>query len=284
MENEGEMMHKLQRRKNAAVAGVIEALLMVALVAIVLSIIQIQYIPQVMQQREAEHMDQVSNQFSTLKSMIDLQAITGSSAPISSMLTLGSREIPYFITAQASGDVSVVDQVDSNIVITDQVGFTYEQKLTSITYQAYNVYFVQQTYALEGGGIIVTQPGEESVMRSDPSLTVINGTNLQLTLNLPIFRGIHGKNSTTGTGICFIRTNYSEGYPLDDMVINEVASINISTLYPNAWYTSLHDMLEENVNYHVGSGSVEITKKTKSIVLSLQCYDIYTQIGPGWIK
>ncbi|MBP1662186.1 MAG: hypothetical protein H6P94_435 [Thermoplasmatales archaeon] len=70
-----EMKRRTFGMQNKAVAGVIEALLMVALVSIVLSVVQLVYIPEVMEQRESEHMDLVSNQISTLKSMIDLQGV-----------------------------------------------------------------------------------------------------------------------------------------------------------------------------------------------------------------
>ena len=63
------MKNKNFIRGNHAVAGVIEALLLVALVAIILSTIQLVYIPQVMNEREADHMEDVSNQFSFLKSI-----------------------------------------------------------------------------------------------------------------------------------------------------------------------------------------------------------------------
>ena len=194
--------------KNYAVAGVIEALLLVALVSIVISTIQLVYIPQIMEQREAEHMDDVSNQFSTLKSMIDLQAITQSEAPISSLITLGSRELPYFITAKAFGEVLIEDSDDWNINI-DYGAFKYD--LTSITFIAYNSYFVDQTYALEGGGILVKQTDGKSVMRADPSIAVVNGSDIDIKFNLPIFISYPSKNSTFGYGKCVIRTNYSEG-------------------------------------------------------------------------
>ena len=56
-------------KNNHAVAGVIEALLIVALVAIIISTIQLVYIPQIMSQREADHMQEISNQFSYIKSV-----------------------------------------------------------------------------------------------------------------------------------------------------------------------------------------------------------------------
>ena len=69
----GDWRHMRSKRAlDQAVAGVIEALLLVALAAIVLSTIQLVYIPDIMEQREADHMDQVDNQFSHLKSVIDL--------------------------------------------------------------------------------------------------------------------------------------------------------------------------------------------------------------------
>ena len=44
------------KRENTAVAGVIEALLLVALVAAILSYIQFAYIPVIMEEKEADHM------------------------------------------------------------------------------------------------------------------------------------------------------------------------------------------------------------------------------------
>jgi hypothetical protein len=278
----GEMKIKRFRNEKQAVAGVIEALLLVALVSIVISTIQLVYIPQVMEQREAEHMDQVSNQFSSLKSMIDLQAMTQSDAPIFSMITLGSRELPYFITAKAFGEVTIQDTEEWNISIDDaEPGQQYFYKLTSIKYEAYNSYFVDQTYVLEGGGIIVRQPNGEPVMRVDPSITVENESTITIDFDLPIIVGIPGKNVTYDYGKCFIRTNWSIGGT--DTILSGVESINISTEYPNAWNQSLYNMLGDNVNYSKGENYVEITKKSKDIGINIEYYYVTVQIGPGWI-
>lgn len=269
--------------KDHAVAGVIEALLLVALVAIVISTIQLIYIPQIMEQKEAEHMDTVSNQFSTLKSMMDMQAITQSDAPISSMITLGSRELPYFITARAQGELSIQDTDEWNISVDYAVpGGPYFYKLTSIKFKSYNSYFVDQIYVLEGGGIIVKQQDGESVMRADPLISV-EGPDIDIHFDLPIIVGTPGKNWTHGYGKCFIRTNYSQG-GVDN--IGNVDSINISTEYPNAWNESFYGLLGDAVDYTKGESYVEITKKDggDDINVEIEYYYIYTQIGPGWIK
>jgi competence protein ComGC len=287
MEVVGDMKNRKFGTHTQAVAGVIEALLMVALVSVVISIIQLIYIPQVMEQKEAEHMDLVSNQFSTLKSMIDLQAITQSTAPISSMITLGSRELPYFITARAYGELRTQEDSTSNINV-DYSAFVCP--LTSIIYQSQNAYFVDQTYILEGGGIIVKQPTGEPVMRAYPSIQaqITNITNeffININFSLPIIKGLPGKNSTNGDGKCFIRTNWSQGGTYKD-ISGSLYSINISTQYPNAWDETLHDMLADNVNYSKGLSYIEITRKDihHRIYLTIDYYDVCTQIGPGWIK
>lgn len=270
-------------KNSHGIAGVIEALLLVALVSIIISTIQLVYIPQIMEQKEAEHMDQVSNQFSTLKSMIELQAITNSSAPISTMITLGSREIPYFITAKSYGEISTIDDGDYKIqTLPATPTFPSGIPLTSIKFEAYNSYFVDQIYVLEGGGIITKQPNGESVMRVDPSIYVDDESNIDIQFDLPIFIDVPGKNLTYGFGKCFVRTNWSQG-GMD--YIPDITNINISTQYPNAWNESFYSMLGDNVDYEKGESYVKITKKgSNTINLTLKYYYIYVQIGHGWIK
>lgn len=276
------MKHKKSMRDKSAIAGVIEALLLVALVSIVLSTIQLVYIPQIMEQKEAEHMDLVSNQISTLKSYMDLQAITSSSAPISTMITLGSREIPYFITAKSYGEISTI--VDNNFKIETlpaSPNFPSGIPLTSIKYRAYNSYFVDQAYTLEGGGLIIQQETGESVMRVDPSFYVDTEPQIDIEFDLPIIVDTPGKNSTHGFGKCFVRTNWSQGGT--DYIPN-INSLNISTQYPNAWNETLYDLLADEVNYEKGDSYLKITKVSKNINLNLKYYYVYVQIGYGWIK
>jgi len=292
MEVVGEMKNRKFGTHNQAVAGVIEALLMVALVSVVISMIQLIYIPQIMEQKEAEHMDLVSNQFSTLKSMIDLQGITRSSAPISSMITLGSRDLPYFITAKAFGEVSVKENPTYKITVLPPPGSlpSGTVPLTSIQYAADNSYFVDQTYVLEGGGLIVQQPDGVPVMRADPSISSVNNTNT-ITLHFDLIHviTIPGKNSTNGEGNCFIRTNYSSNRTHFD-TIQPGGHIRIYTAYPNAWNESLNNLLGIyavngyiNIAMAPAQSYIEIIPGTKAILLQLNVIDIYVQIGQGWI-
>jgi len=296
MEKEGEwMMHRKFGKQTRAVAGVIEALLMVALVSIVISMIQLIYIPQVMEQREAEHMDQVFNQFSSLKSMIDMQAMTQSSSPISSMITLGSKELPYFITARATGELSTKENPSSMITLNPPPGSLPSGTipLTSLQYLAYNSYFVDQYYILEGGGIIVKQEEGTPVMRADPSISAVNNTyTITIRINLPHVIATPGKNLTSGDGKCFIRTNYSNNRTYTDSIPNG-GYIRIYSQYLKAWNETMNNILgvydangclQINMVGTPPTGYIEIKPGTKDILLQLNVIDIQAQIGPGWIK
>jgi len=272
-------------KEDKGVAGVIEALLMVALVAIVISTIQLVYIPQVMNQREADHMDVVSNQFSSMKAMIDLQSMTEKDVPISSPITLGSRELPYFVTARALGNLSVVNNAKYNITV-DYGALVIP--LTSIKYTIINSYYPELkgsviNYALEGGAIALKQP-DGDVMRVDPSITVENLSNtINIHYDIPIIVGIAGKNSHDNMDYktIFIRTNYSHH---NEGSITSVSDIVIYTDYPNAWNESLCRFLGNNVNIEKGSNYVKVTKNVKQINLYYKEICIYAQISPGWIE
>jgi len=281
--------------------------LMVALVSVVISMIQLIYIPQIMEQKEAEHMDLVSNQFSTLKSVIDTQALTGSIAtdaplshvPMTSMITLGSRELPYFVTAAAFGQVSIQQDENSTIEIFQPPNPPVEvSPLTSIVYNADNFYFVDQTYILEGGGIIVAQPEGESVMRADPSISTkhLDDTTMEMRFYLPKIVAVAGKNITSGSGKCFIRTNYSSTQQISDKYIYPGQYIIIKSKYLNAWNESLNKLFGEEITK--GSIKVNITDHpdpnqnikvvqvyllNKYIILKLTLVTIIAQVGPGWV-
>ena len=275
---------KLIKRKDA-VAGVIEALLLVALAAIIISTIQLVYIPQMMEQRESDHMDDTENRFSYLKSVIDLQSMVKEDVPISSPITLGSRELPYFVTARAFGQLDIIDKDRTdNYILTDSLNVP----LTSIKYKAHNSYFTDQTYALEGGCVIVKQPDGETV-KIEAGITIKNeSTEIKIIYNLPIITGISGKNSTSGYKNCFIRTNYSN----QNVYSGSTTFIRINTNYLDAWNVSLNKLLEEEVENGyviiekrpIGSAEyVSITPGSKSIFIELTITYIGAQIGPGTV-
>ena len=301
------MKHRKFTNEKTAVAGVIEALLIIGLVAIVLSYIQFAYIPVIMDQKEADHMDQVSNQFAQLKSTIEVQSMMGTLGtgepitytPISSPITLGSKELPYFISARSYGQINLIDQDDAgDYKINIQpapADFPSGIPLTSIKYEAENYYFVDQTYVLEGGGIVLKQPGEGEVMRVNPGISVENNSdvgNIEIRYFIPLFTGIPGKKVHGGWEDCYIHTNYTTDYSHS----GSATFIRIYTDYPYAWNDSLVNESRGILREYYDNGyinvqivdtvtptMVEITPGSKSINIELTIVEVGVQVGPGYI-
>jgi len=280
------MRDKKNLRKNLAVSGVIEALLLVALASIILSTIQLTYIPQIMNDRESEHMDQVSNQFSYLKAMIEIQSITQSDVVISSPITLGSTELPYFITAWATGEITIPND-KFKITVNPGLAATY---LGSIKYEAKNSYFIDQTYILEAGGVVLIQP-DGSAMRVLPSISVENTSDVTLDFRLYNIEGVTGKDSSGGAQkeTYYLYTNFSSStmYPQ----FQNITSARVYTLSPNAWWSALNYTLGRSVNlsreisddpeFSFYIKIVPNAKFGKPTHLDLEIVDIRAQVGPG---
>jgi len=301
------MKHRRLIKEKTAVAGVIEALLLVALVAVILSYIQFAYIPEMMEQKEADHMDQVSNQFAQLKSVIEVQSMMGTLGtgepitytPMLSPVTLGSKELPYFISARSYGQINLIDRDDAgDYKINIQpapADFPSGIPLTSIKYEADNYYFVDQTYVIEGGGIILRQPNEGEVMRVYPGIAVENNSalgNIKIRYFIPLFTGIPGKKSYGHWEDCYVHTNYTNDYSHS----GSATFMHIYTDYPDAWYDCLVNesrglLFEYHNNGYINiqlddtvtPNMVEITPGSKSINLELTIVEIGVQVGPGYV-
>jgi hypothetical protein len=302
----GEMKGSRIRKDNFALAGVLEAILLIALVAIILSMIQLYYVPEMMNQREADHMDQVSNQFAQLKSIIETQAMMGSMetgepityTPMSSPINLGSKELPYFISARSYGQMDLIDTTiadDHKINIQPAPGdFPNGIPLTSIKYEAENFYFVDQTYVLEGGGIILSQSGGE-VMRVNPGIVVENNSdvlNIKIKYFIPLYTGIPGKKIWADYKECYVYSNFTKHYTHS----GSANLLYIATEYPNAWYDCLVNESRGIIWECFENGYLNVvlddTVKPNRIVitpaigytldLELTIAEIGVQIGPGY--
>jgi hypothetical protein len=306
-------------KNSNGVAGVIEALLLIGLVAIILSFIQLYYVPEMMESLESDHMDQVSNQFSSLKSVIEIQSTMGvinSDNPnpksaaytsISSPITLGNNPLPYFVTIGSTGSINLKDKDDAgNYRINIQpspVEFPSGIPLTSLEYTSYNNYYLNGAdllYILEGGGIILKQPDGES-MRVYPAINVVNyTTEIEMNWEIILFKGTPGKKIynngfSNPSEICYIRSNYTKHYE-DTLYLTPSNSgfIHIYTDYTNAWKESLiqndigllfeyfdNNYIDLVVDESTKPNRLIITPGIKNILLKITIVEIGIQVGPG---
>lgn len=269
------MKKKILIKNKSALAGVIEALLLVALVAIILSIIQLVYIPEIMKEKEVDHVDVVENQFSNLKSVIEIQSLMGAMesdkpiaySPMSSPITLGSKKLPYFISMGASGSIRITDTNDADIYKINIQPMSISKysdgiPLTSIRYDAYNHYYLDGApiyFVYEGGAIILNQSLKSEVMKVKPPISVENRSDdgyIKIYYVLPVFVGVEGKKDIGGSNDQYIRTNYTTHYVHQ----NQVASfIKILSKHRDLWYEYLTDSSDGLLREYIDNGYINVS-------------------------
>ena len=92
---------KNKQKQDEAVVGIVEAVLIIGLLVIVFSILQTVYVPEWMENIEADHLNEVGSQFIDLKHTTDLQLLTENGLTVTSPIILGSEKLPYLLSQRA---------------------------------------------------------------------------------------------------------------------------------------------------------------------------------------
>jgi len=272
-------MRKLKKQDNAVV-GIIVVVLVIGFIMAVTVVIKTVYLPQWLEQKEAIHMEEVSNQFAQLKYALDIQSVVEQKTAISSSITLGSKEIPIFGIGRTFGSLEILSD-SCNLIITngtDTLNFSFG----TIKYSSGNIYFVDQSYIYEAGALILSQ-STASILNGKPLLSVSNFTNVSFTIvNIS---GFDGKKSASGYGNYAVYTEFLNSESYD--VIN-VTSINITTNYPNAWRTLFNSstLKYSGLTYVIKDTDNGVTVEFEGYLgnFFLKVIDISAQLAPGWIE
>ena len=273
-----------------AVVGVVTAVLLIGLIVAVVSLVQTVYIPKIMEQREAEHMDKVSEQFTYLTSVIDGQAADQSqNLPVATSITLGSKELPYMMSIKAFGTIEILDSA-RQIDITVANGTTYSYQVGVLSYSSINGYFLDQTYTYEAGAMIVSQ-SQGNLMMVRPNF-FMNHDQIKNTLNISFtvinISSVGQKTIASGFGTYPIQTEFHK--VAHNMTFTDVSDITITTPLSNAWFVYLESLLQATLdgsNYDLTDTGQEVILDNFSsltVNVSFTLIDIHAQIGPGWVE
>jgi len=277
-------------KSNDGVVGIVVAILLVGLFISIIAFVQTVYVPQWMEKKEAEHMDQVANQFTQLKFAIDTLSVAAQKhSPISSSITLGSQEMPFLSSNRAYGSLDILPN-NCKISIVDINGNSIPNLnlLGSIKYSSQNAYYLDRSYIYENGAVILSQSNQD-LMCINPSFEVIDMEDLSF--NIVKISGIGEKTSASGYGTYPLQTKFlsSASDP-----VNHVKQINITTSYKNAWYNFFDDILSNSaINYKINDtvydDGIIITffpddDDQQLPELFLKIVDIEIQISPGWVE
>jgi hypothetical protein len=292
------MHRKKLRNSDDALVGIVVTFLLIGLIVAVISIIQTVYIPKWMQQTESEHMEEVTDQFAQLKFAIDTQAaIRLEHTPISTSITLGSKELPFLMSSRAFGSLDILPDT-SRVIIKNRLDSTeYNRSMGTIKYESSNNYFLNQNYIYETGGIILNQY-QGNIMSIKPSFSVAITENVTISFTITNISKIGNKGSISGYGTYPIQTEYSSRSDVNFTVINKVSNITIFTQYINAWCgfingTLINQGLNNNGDTYGKDYTIDASKTDRIIVefkplntvnLNIKYIEIEAQVAPGWIE
>jgi hypothetical protein len=300
--NKWGMKKLIQHTSNDAVVGIVTAILIIGLIATVISLVQTMYVPKIMEQREAEHMDKVAEQFAALTSIIDGQAAEQRRGiPIATSITLGSRELPYLVSSKAFGILEILENACNITIINESAPNNIHASvfpIGTITYSSTNAYFLDQSYIYEVGAMIVSQI-QGNLMMVPPNFFVeYNDTTniVNITFDVVNISGVMQKTTAAGFGTYPIQTEFRD--ISTDTIFTDVRNITISTKYSNAWFLLLNSsLMGANLNY-AGYGTQFLLTDTGSAVqmvflsnglaptvnILFRLIEIRAQIGPGWVE
>jgi hypothetical protein len=297
------MIRIIKKTYDSAVVGIVTAMLIIGLIVSVIAIVQLVYVPIIMEQRESDHMDRVAEQFGFLTSVIDDQAADERKGiPIATFVTLGSKELPFLVSSKAYGTLEILENSSSINIENNSIDYTFP--IGIINYSSSNAYFLDQIFTYEAGSMIVSQPqhnGGNLMMIHSGFNIDFNYTYLRLNISFDIVNisNVGQKTIATGSGICAIQTEFHEKSV--NKIFKDVDNINISVTSPNsnAWYVFINssfyqaDLVEKaglNLDYDDSKQTVSITYIEPSIPdfeevnVFFRIIDIKAQIGPGWIE
>jgi hypothetical protein len=276
---------------NEGVAGIIVAVMLIGIMFAFLSVVQLNYVPDWSEEREAEHMDTVSTQFTQLKFSVDLLSTVGVSGnKITTPITLGTQEIPLpFLRSDKSFGFLRVFSDECVVNITDTTPTTYSNTIGSIKYTSRNSNYVDVEFIYEAGGVITNQ-NLGNTMYVMPYFDVDYSSSVDITFDVVNFIESTGNTYTTGHGNIPIKLEY---IATDTSPINNVNTITICSNYLLAWHNFLNDtLLDSGLSYGASDDFIiiendeEITidfNDALSVDITLRIIDIDIKIGPGWL-
>jgi len=291
---QGKIKIGCKQTTDSAVVGIVTAILIIGLVAAVISIVQTTYVPKIMEQREAEHMDKVAEQFASLTSVIDGQAADEKKGiPIATSVTLGSRELPFLVSSKSFGALEILEN-SCTITIKNQTT-TNTYPIGTITYSSANAYYLDQSYTYETGAMIVSQtPGNLMMIPPDFIIDYDGMTDVNISFNVVNISGVQQKMMAAGFGSYPIQTDFQE--ISTQINFTDVQNLTITTRFSNAWLVLLNSSLTVSGLNLAGYGTQFILTDTGNAVwleflgscptvnIIFKITEIRAQIGPGWIE
>ncbi|HEC57578.1 MAG TPA: hypothetical protein ENI32_06860 [Candidatus Syntrophoarchaeum butanivorans] len=218
------------------VSVVVSVVLLLGLLVAVSAIVHVTYVPEWRRSAEADHMDDIFEDFADLKSKIDLIAAVSpaSECTISQPIGMGGGSIPV-ISPEKSGCMLRTNPLLPDLYITADnctTAFAFTD-LGSIELESDNLYEIDRTYVYENGGLILKEINR-SVMRLSPPISFKKFNNGTKVITIEIINMSLDNESVASSGIEEISFTYRSSTTRFSDAVTDV-SITVTSDHTPAW-------------------------------------------------
>lgn len=224
------------------------------------------YVNKTVSEAEYNHMKSVKNSFFEIKSKVESMQV-GRTGSVTIPMSINPPLL--FFGSVPSGTISVHNS---------------ENKFNTIDFTILSRYSPSQTYAYEGGGVVLKQNGT-GIMKSDPTLVKVwnaEGDNVRVNVRYLLIENsnftVTSKDART-VQVDKISSKYtSENEHLEKVVIN----LENKVRYVDAWKNYLEDTSAEldQEGYHTELDNLKLTihGKNKDNVQDIFYYERHTEV------
>lgn len=235
-----------------------------------LSLITQQYVPIWMEDKEAYHVDNVMGQFTQIKGTVDTLVMNQyEDYSLYNTVTLGSEGVPLF-ASRTMGVIRLLPEdggMTLNLNETDGPSRSFEGS-GSLSLEARNRYFEEQTIIYENGAILLQQR-EDSIVRAPPQISINReGGEYSLNIHIVDIQGIETRlGGSRNIGVI------TELYGTSRMSYTELdnVSLEINTENTGGWRRWLDretDLEEDVINEEEGVIEMDFGEHVSSLSLT----------------
>ncbi len=250
-------------RSESASSTVVGAVLLLAIIVMVFSVVRLGYIPEWKNDAEYSHMNDVWGDMTELKSKIDLMTIVMASDPDSSNTVtmnvpfhMGGGDVPLIGTIKSSGTLSVANNEECKMKVTavsNEENWSKTIQYGTVSYASQNRYYVDQNFIYEGGALILSQ-GERSSMMLYPSIRFSRSPANEYDVSIhvvEIAKSVYAPpdviSSNTGCSLRLTGNEFRSLYDSDKDSSGNISSftLTVNTDYPDAWSLYLNETIAD---------------------------------------
>ncbi|MHC1588516.1 MAG: DUF7289 family protein [Methermicoccaceae archaeon] len=246
-----------------AVSTVVGAMLMLAVLMTMLSVLYSYYVPEWKAGLEYEHLSDVQMQFLELKSTLDSHLSMESGITTTSPIALGGGGLTFLSPMRSGGGVMIKPENGSVVIVANST--VYSTTTGTITYRSSNSFWLDQSFTYDNSAVLMTQ-GSTTIMRAEPMVLYRKSDGWLIMHAINITTPSHANESMAGNSIASIDVKKVSSSVLYNGSSN-VSLFRIYTPFAHQWaeFFNTSDDLPSAVSVSEGDGYVELAPDTTNV-------------------